>query len=151
VWGLRILIDSCRFLVYRDIEAETIAESLGRPCPAAPAPDVCYSADLFLRYLPDLVRLARAAGEADTLVDHLLRLAREWPLSSVGIAGVEANADHVEALMRHPSLRQLYIDRMIDRRDVTRLGPPSVRAALQATLGNYPELAPELNDLMRSA
>jgi hypothetical protein len=143
-WGLRMFVDSCRFLVYRDIEAGTIARTLSRPCPAAASADVWYSADLFLRYLPDLVRLARAAGESDVLVDHLLRLARDWPLSSVGIGGVEVNAGDVEKMMRHPALGQLYIDRIIERRDATRLAPPAVRAALQATLGNYPELAPEL-------
>jgi len=141
-WALRMLVDACRFLVYRDIEAETIAGALRRQCPAAASADVWYSADLFLRYLPDLVRLARAAGEGDALVEHLLRLARDWPLSSVGISGVDVNADMVEKLMRHPALGQLYIDRMIDRRDASRMAPPAVRAALRATLGNYPELAP---------
>src|SRR5580692_2408652 len=41
-WGLRMLVDSCRFLVYRDIEADAIARTLSRPCPVTASADVWY-------------------------------------------------------------------------------------------------------------
>ena len=53
-WGLGMIENACRFLVYREFEAEDIAAVMTVKCPQPPSPGVCYSADLFLRYLPDV-------------------------------------------------------------------------------------------------
>jgi hypothetical protein len=49
----------------------------------------------------------------------------------------------VAAFIGHPSLRQLYVDRIIERGDVSRVEHPAVREAVWAAPGNYPELAPK--------
>jgi hypothetical protein len=141
-WGLQILYRACQALVFREIDAETVRRTLAEPCPLPPSPAVHYSADLSLRYLPDLLTLARGIAPDDPLVTGLTALAQAWPLSSVGVA--DARAVDPSPLLDHPSLRQLYVDRIIERGDASRLAHPAVRAAIREALGAYPSLAPKL-------
>lgn len=152
-WALTVLYRGCQSLVYREIDAGAVRDALSRPCPREPSPEVCYSVDLSFRYLPDLLALARGIARDDPLVLGLMELARRWPLSSVGVAGVAdasdgdgeiAGVSDLSAFVHHPSLRQLYVDRVIEKEDVARLGHPIVRDAVREALGALPELSPKL-------
>jgi hypothetical protein len=142
-WALTILYRGCQSLVYRDIDADAVRDALSQPCPAAePSPSVCYSADLAFRYLPDLLALARGVAADDPLVTGLTELARRWPLSSVGVKGLEG--PDVSSFVGDPALLQLYVDRIIERADQSRLTEPRVNEAVRTALGGYPELAPAI-------
>jgi hypothetical protein len=109
----------------------------------APSPEVCYSTDLALRVLPQLLALARGVALDDPLVIGLNTLAHDWPLSSVGVPEV-TNVDE-SPFIDHPTLRRLYADRIIERRDVSRLTDPRVVAAVREALGAHAaDLAPTL-------
>ena len=101
-----------------------------------------YSADLALRFLPDIWRLAKEAAEGDPLVTTIRELAARWPLSSVGIPDLPALA--IDGIAEHPALLALYVDRIIERRDRSRLGDPRIREAFLTAIGAHRELAPEL-------
>lgn len=137
-WAALILYRACQFVVCRDVDGKTIQELSQKKCPDSHSPQTEYSADVVFQYLPDIIGMTRAVASGDPLVQQLLILAREWPLSSVGIAGV--GAIDVKGFIDHPGLRQLYADRIIARADVTRLGDPSVDMAVRQTLGAFPEL-----------
>jgi len=115
---------------------------LGIACPRPPDPVTCYSVDLLLRYLPDVAAMAHGIAEDDPLVESLRELGRQWPLSSVGMP--ELGTVDPGAFVDDPSLRALYVDRILERRDTSRLDHPAVRAAVQAALGLHHELAPEI-------
>jgi hypothetical protein len=140
-WALEQFYRACQFAVYREAGAADIA-ALAIPCPSAPAAARHYSVDLVFRFLPDLFRLTKAAAEGDPLCDHVRRWAAEWPLSSVGIAGV--NPIDVSPVCEDRGLLQQYVDRVIARRDVSRLADARVRAAVRAALGHFDDLAPPL-------
>lgn len=142
-WGLSVLYRSCQFLTYREVDAETVCRTLSDPCPRPPGPAVCYSVDLALRFLPDVLSLARGIAADDPLVSSLMRLAWAWPLSSVGVKGV-SNVD-IRSFVDDRSLRQMYVDRIIERSDVSRLDGPHIRESVRAALGNFPELAPTVS------
>ena len=141
-WALEVLYRACQALVFREVDAAQVRRVLARPCPAPPSPAVCYSADLALRYLPDVLALARGIAPDDPLVGGLTTLARAWPLSSVGVP--ELGEVDPWTFLGDRSLRQLYVDRIIERGDAARLAHPEVRAAVRESLGAYPELAPKL-------
>src|SRR6185437_12009000 len=105
-------------------------------------PQTCYSADLAFCFLPDLIKLARGIAEEDPLVTGILALAKNFPLSSVGVAGISDM--NIDAFIAHPTLRRLYADRIIEREDHSRLGHPAAREAVREALGAFPELAPKL-------
>jgi hypothetical protein len=142
-WAAERLYRACQFLVYRDVEADEVREGCAVPCPvAAVSPDVCYSADLILRYLPDVFALARGIAREDPLIDGLRGLALAWPLSSVGMP--EVGEVDVSGFIRHPGLRRLYADRIMERNDRSRLGDAAVVAAVREAIGAYPGLAPSI-------
>lgn len=69
------------------------------------------SADLFLRYLPQVVRRARALDPTDPLVDILAEVLRRWPLSGV-LSDVEEPPITPPELDGHPGLLLLYAERL---------------------------------------
>lgn len=146
LWGAEQFYRACQFAVYRDVPAEVVGAVLSAPCPTAPLAAQHYHIDLTFRFLPDLMRIARSTAENDPLCAQLKDWAHRWPLSSVGMAGVEADA--AEPTWEHAGLLQLYVDRVIAARDLSRLSDPRVRRALRAVLGLYDRLAPQLAEAL---
>ena len=143
LWAAMMLYQGAQFLAFREMDAGVVRQRLAAPCPSAPSPWVCYSVDLVMRHLPDLVSLARGVSPGDPLVEGLLGLARAWPLSSVGVAGV--GPVQVGGFIAHPSLRALYVDRVLERRDLARLEDREVRDSIRAAIGDHPSLAPAVH------
>ena len=142
-WGSSQLYCAAQFAVYRDVDADVIKERLLGGCPSAPAASRIYSVDLVFRYLPDMLRLAKSAAEGDPLCDHLRSWAAAWPLSSVGVAGIDAVDDAaIGSICEEPGLLRLYVDRIILRGDCSRLASERVRRAVRTALGVHEGLAP---------
>jgi hypothetical protein len=145
-WAAVIVFRACQFTVHRDVPAEIVAHDLGIPCPSPRQPSTDYSADLTLRFLPDLLTFARSAAENDPLVASLRRLAQEWPLSSVGVADLVPL--DLSSFFDHPALRTLYVDRVLARGDAARLDNLRVKQAVEAAVGAHRELAGKLAALL---
>ncbi len=141
-WAAEQFYRACQFAVHRDLGADKIAVALAGPCPPAPAASRHVSVDLTFRFLPDLYRLAKAAAEGDPLCERVRTWAAEWPLSSVGMPGV--NPSDVADVCEHAGLLARYVDRIVARNDRSRLTDPRMREAVRAALGNYHELAADL-------
>ena len=137
LWAARLFHRACQFLVCRDVDAAILVAALQDPCPERHSPATDYSADITLQYLPDLIRMAQQVASGDPLVQQLLSIAREWPLSSVGVPNLEQL--NLDGFISHPALLQLYVDRILAREDVSRLGDPRVDSAVKEALGAFPE------------
>ena len=144
-WGATMLYRGAQALVYRDVAGEDLATLLRDRCPEPANPATHYSVDLTLRYLPDLLGLARRVSERDALVEQLLELGADWPLSSIGIDGIAVHDPG--PILDDPCLLRMYADRMIQKRDLSRLNDERVREAARRAIGAFPELAP---DVMRA-
>jgi hypothetical protein len=142
VWAAQLLHHSCQFLVCRDLDETVINQAFQEPCPLPRSPATDYSADLSFQYLPDLIGMTRQVAAGDPLLQRLLVLAREWPLSSVGVPGLESL--DIQSFISDPCLRQLYVDRIIAHEDLSRLGEPLVDRAVREALGAFPELCRKL-------
>ncbi len=147
LWAASLFHRGCQFLVCRDIDANIVVKALQEPCPAPHSPAADYSADLTFQYLPDLVTMTRQVASGDPLLQQLVAIAREWPLSSVGIKEVESVK--VDAFISNISLRQLYVDRILAREDVSRLGDPRVDEAVREAIGAFPELCRPVADHLK--
>ena len=101
---------ACWFQVSR---AEPVAELERLLAPPGPprSPAAHLSADLVLRYLPQIHRRAKALNPADRLTTLLAEILRRWPLS-----GVLADLDEVPlvqpAFDGHAGLWMLYCERL---------------------------------------
>lgn len=139
-WGATLLLRGAQGLVHRALGAAELEQLMRPPAPPAETSALHWSVDLCLRHLPELARLASGIASDDPLSLEFARLAAAWPLSAVGMG-----ADPVappEAVLAHPGLAQLYVDRILARDDLARLDEPRVRELALASLGGHPELAP---------
>lgn len=153
-WAAVMFYRACQLAVYRELQVESYVAAPGPPAPERPADGAClasvhYSVDLVFRFLPDLQRLAHGVARQDPLLERIAQWGRDWPLSSVGMKDLVPQ--HVDGLVAHPGLLRYYADRVIARRDASRLQHEQVRAAVRQALGLYDALAPELAALCRAA
>nr|WP_295869570.1 hypothetical protein [uncultured Chitinophaga sp.] len=114
----------------------------------ATGPEAVYSADLCLRYLPDLLSIAKNLAPTDPLVQRLTETAAQWPFSSTGMNIYPATP--MTVITEHPALLQAYTDRIIASKDTGRCNDTVVMAAVKASLGSYAHLLwPGFHDSFR--
>lgn len=142
LWAAQLFYQLCQFTVCRDIGEVGIKAACAIPCPEPRGPAVDWSADLTLRHLPKLFQLARHLSHADPLVGQMKQIATEWPLSSVGIPGLEKL--NPGSFIVHPGLRRLYADRIFTTEDTSRLGDSRIDSQLRSDLGEHRDLAPAI-------
>ncbi|MCK6694735.1 MAG: hypothetical protein L6Q97_21875 [Thermoanaerobaculia bacterium] len=135
------LYNAVQLIINRDLDAEAVENHLA--CLPEPAsPEIIYSADLTLRYLPELFTLAKGLSPRDIVVVKLRETATRWPFSSVG---VEPGDEYtLENIVGHPSLKYAYADRILAKKDKKRAQHPQIKDLVSEMLGAYPaELWPE--------
>jgi hypothetical protein len=57
----------------------------------------------------------------------------------------------LDLIVGNACLRQLYVDRITQRTDISLLGPAAVRDAVTSALGVHPSLAPEIARAIENA
>ncbi len=144
VWAAEMFYGAAVALSYREIDEAGIDEVLSQPFPGDRDASGHYSVDLTFRLLPELHLRARAASRSDPLLKHIEQWAKDWPLSSVGIPHILPK--HLDEILQNDSLRGLYIDRVVAKKDLSRLGPPQVQDAAGAAYGIHHHLAPEIHN-----
>jgi hypothetical protein len=145
-WAAKTLYLAAQVLVFRELENDVLQTAL-RAAPTNMEASEQFSIDLCLRFLPDLVRLARAASPSDPLVTSLLALGADWPLSSLGISGVSLSAighARVQSLSKDAAVWQIYVDRVLQTGDASRLADPATKTAVRVAVGAFPQLAGKL-------
>jgi hypothetical protein len=101
---------ACWALVSHALPPEELEKSLVMPgAPQSAAQHL--SADLVLRFLPQVLRRARALDPADPLVMILEKVLRQWPLSGV-LADIEEGPATPPEFDAHPGLLLLYAERL---------------------------------------
>src|SRR5262245_212400 len=140
-WAALQMYRACQLAIYRELDAGAIDELLAPACPPAEPASRHWSADLAFVFLPDLIRQAQAAAANDPLVTRLREWAAYWPLSSVGVAQVEPR--NVVEIAAHPGLLRHYVDRILGKKDWSRLADPAVRAAAAESIGAFASFWPE--------
>ena len=133
-WAAECLYRTAQLAFLRDYDADAVVAHLA-DWPGEASPAASYAVDLVFRHLPALLDLARHLAPADALVARLQALARQWPLSFVGVPPAPAEAP--TAVLAHPALRALYLDRIIERHDRERATQLGVAEGIRAALGEY--------------
>jgi hypothetical protein len=141
--ALRCVYRLCHALVDRALPAGEV-EAIFSTIPPAPgnAAEIL-SADIVLRHLPTIQQWAKSLSPEEPLVAGMPALALRFPLSSVGMGELPMPVD-LSLLKQHGGLWRLYLDRVIERQDATRLSDPDVQAAVRDALGSHATLAPRL-------
>ena len=104
---------ACWALVSRADRVEDLEPRLMMRRPPSKASDHA-SADLLFRYLPQVLRRARAIDPSDPLVAMVAAVLRQWPLSGV-LSDLEDGPATPPDLAGHPGLMLLYAERFSGR------------------------------------
>lgn len=140
-WAVRLLFSSAQFLVYRDLGAEQVRHELFSECPGEPGSAQAYSVDLLLCWLPEIHRRAARVSYQDPLTDCLEELGHQWPLSSIGMKLRKRDDPFdLEFIWDDSSLRVLYVDRVISRRDESRLADKRVLETVRDAVAHRKDL-----------
>ena len=142
LWAAEYFFLAVQLTVIRDIAEEELPRLIV-PYAAAQTPEAIYSADLILRCLPALFDLAKGLAPGDKLVSELENLATAWPFSSIGIP-IKKEVD-IDVIFSNPSLKQEYIDRIIQQKNAARITDQTIEDAVRETIGEQSLLVwPEL-------
>jgi hypothetical protein len=141
-YGAQMLFRAAWFYLHRDATEAHVVTLLADSLPGGPSAAALFSADLTLRYLPDLHRIARTLAPGDPLLGALQRMADALPLSGAAMPPDEDAPRQPltaawQAICDHPGLWRLFIDRVIATSARWWLARPEVRAALRRTAGAF--------------
>lgn len=142
LWAAQLLFFACQAIVCRDLDTDEVRPRVLALCPVKRSPAADYSADVCLRHLPEVAKLARRLAAADPVNSLIQELAAAWPLSAAGVEGVEFHG--VESFWDHPTLRRFFVDRVLSHGTTAALRLPAVADAVRAAIGAHHDLAPPL-------
>lgn len=142
IWAAVSFYSAAALVINRDFGEGEFPTLFGQNIPDKASAGTHYSVDLTMRFLPDLIKLAKSAAIDDPLVKRLMEWAVAWPLSSVGIDLV-GQVD-TTPIRTSPTLMRLYVDRVIATSDYSRLDDDWVVEMAKESFGNYPQLCPSI-------
>jgi hypothetical protein len=105
-----VLSNACWFLLSSDEPDSALEKMLLLPGPPS-TPAAHFSADLMLRYLPQVHRRAKARNPADRLTTLLADVLRRWPLSGI-LADIDEKPLAAIDFDGHVGLCLLYAERL---------------------------------------
>ncbi len=146
-WSVELFYLIAQQIAYQHLDQEKFEFHFGPP--RVVNSQSSYSVDLVFRFLPDILRLSRASDANALLTESLLKLAADWPLSSVGIA-LSAEPE-IQPILNCRSLRIFYVDRIIEKGDIARLSHSEIRSDVQAAIGANPQLSPKISEFLTTA
>jgi MoxR-vWA-beta-propeller ternary system domain bpX4 len=135
LWGAQTVYSSAQLLLYRQDKEADLASVL-LPYTGPMTPSAILSADLCLRFLPDVLQMAKQMDSDDLLVTLLTTLLQQWHYSAIGYRFDITGADF-DAIISDACLRQLYVDRVITRQDQQAAILPPLMPFVKAAMGNY--------------
>ncbi len=135
LWGAAYCYNSLQMMMMRTAEEDMIGSYL-KGFEGAYNASAIYSADLILRYLPDLLKTAKGLAPADSLVDYITQTASQWPFS---IANEQVNHDEarIEMILNDASLRIAYADRIIKSKNKKLAEKDKIKEIINEALGNH--------------
>lgn len=135
LWGAKTVYTACQILLYREHKNAEL-------CNLLPSyrhkiiPEAILSADLCLRFLPQILSEANLIDNEDPLITILNNMLKDWHYSGIGVTLNPHDLDFA-SIFANRTLEQLYIDRVIEKKDIERAKLPKLNQKIKAVLGNY--------------
>lgn len=137
MWSAQFLYRAVQFALLRELDDQSIQQEL-EPFQTQLTPSAIIAVDLCMRYLPDLFKLVRGLAPDDILVTYIRQTAAQWPYSAVGM-GLTDGASEATIILSDKGLRQLYLERVIDKEDTIAVKHFELLPWLEEMAGLYPE------------
>jgi hypothetical protein len=141
LWAAKTVYVAAQLFLYRE-NKETELSALLPAYSGNIDASAMLSADLCLRFLPAVKYALEAVDVNDPLIAVLEKHLVHFPYSGIGRDGDFSEPDTV-TILNNDCLKQLYLDRIAERKAVKWAAQPIVNSAILANIGDYK------NDLWR--
>jgi hypothetical protein len=136
-WAAKTVFFACQFMLHRELDKKDLEELLpdyqGKLTASAQL-----SADLCLRFLPAIIMHAQMLDPEDVLIPNLERKLQQFHYSGIGYDLDRASLDY-QQIKQHPTLKQLYIDRIITKKAILLAEEQELKPLVLASLGLHKE------------
>lgn len=135
LWAAKMIFYSAQLLLIRENtikDLATLFPEMNGPITLAAK----LSADLSLRFLPEIYTQLNIADSKDPLLPVLERYLKQFHYSAIGSA-IEIEVIDWESELADPVYQKLYLDRVVATKDYKRAEIPYVNQLLHAAFGLY--------------
>jgi hypothetical protein len=134
-WAAKTIYLAAQLIQYRD-HSEKDVNNFFTDFDGELSPSVILSADLCLRFLPDMLLQLKAIDSQDRLIEILEKIANKWHYSMIRYP-LELEGLSFEVVFSDQCLKQLYINRIIENKKLKLAELPACYEAVSAALGIY--------------
>ncbi|UTA66945.1 hypothetical protein [Emticicia sp. 21SJ11W-3] len=135
LWAAKTIYAVAQLFVYREKKPAEL-HLLVPPYIGSIDASVMLSADLCLRFLPKLKNALEEIDVNDPLIPLVEQHLKQFPYSAIDIYE-EFFDTNIETIIENNCLKQLYLDRITERKAAEWAEQPDMNSALLANLGNY--------------
>jgi hypothetical protein len=135
LWGAKILYFSSQLILYREFRTQDMNAFLVA-YENEISPSELLSADLCLRFIPQILHHIKLIDPTDTLIDILEKHLSFWHYSKIGYTS-KLDEINLGIIYSNKCLEQLYVDRIISRKDHRLAQLPMLKEKVIASMGNF--------------
>lgn len=135
LWSAKIVYTTSQLMLYREHKIEELNELLPE-FEGDLSPSAILSADLCLRFLPQILNETKYIDPDDELISLAEKFLKYWHYSSIGYQIVVGDLDF-DVIASNKCLQQMYIDRIITKKDAKRAAFSFTNEKILETMGDY--------------
>jgi hypothetical protein len=135
LWAAKIIYFASQLLLYRENKTEEL-NSILPAYPNAITPSSILSVDICLRFLPSVILNAKNIDADDAIVPILENHLQTWHYSGIGY-DLDKEKMAFNVIFADDCLKQLYINRIIEKKCKSLTELPILKSEILASLGNY--------------
>lgn len=135
IWAALLIYHSAQLMLYRE-NKEAELSGLIPVYKGAHDASAVLSADLMLRFLPSVINKLNEIDPDDALIPLLHEIAGAWDYSSTGMK-LDSPFNDMKLAQSNKCLMRLYVDRVIENKDMIRAQMPVMNEEIKSALGMY--------------
>lgn len=139
LWSAKVIYTCSQLLLYREHKEADLA-LLIVDFDEEIVPSAFISADLCLRFLPDLLQELKFIDSSDQLIAIIENLLCVWHYSSIPCKFEVSKLKELHKIEMNPGLLQLFVDRIIAYKNLYLAFHPVFEEHVKAVLGLYPDV-----------
>lgn len=138
IWGAKTMYFAAQLYLYREDKANELAQIVP-PFQGILDASAMLSADLCLRFLPQIVHGLELLDAADALLPILHNYLKQFHYSAIG-SDLDTSGLSSDAILNNACLKQLYLDRINERQVIKWAHSWELREGLAANFGHHQAL-----------
>lgn len=135
LWGSKIVYFSAQLLLYRENKVTELSAFLPNYAGVIDASAIV-SADISLRFLPQIRDELKRIDSEDAILPILEHHLKQFHFSAIGFDVDTENLEY-QTIFSNDCLKQLFLDRVVARKDYKLAENPEINKLLLANFGDY--------------